>query len=278
MKRVLLLISIATTLLVACEGVIIGNDSIVDNTTSEPSLELTSSDTITVANGCVMGFINYELVNPQEGLAVYATSNVEWITANTDVLGKVSFKVEANELFYEREGIITISYHESSVDVTIIQPAATRPEEIHVVAPYVLGHYFGDYAKYNYNYYLVFSESDYDVNGSFYAKGYKYFVDIYSDQHPEDYSNIRVPNGVYIFNPDNDGRAGTFLQSYSVFKVFDVNGFQTEEKSYSEGVLTVTDDMLKLEVIFENEINITVVTFEGDHRLLDMRSMSGGIY
>ena len=174
MKRVLLLISIATMLLVACDGTITGDNN-VDNTTSEPSLKLTSSDNITVANGCVMGFINYELVNPQEGLAVYATSNVKWITVNTDVLGKVSFKVEANELFYEREGIITISYHESSVDVTIIQPAATRPEEIHVAAPYVLGHYFGDYAKYNYNYYLVFSESDYDVNDSFYAKGYKFF-------------------------------------------------------------------------------------------------------
>ena len=75
----------------------------------------------------------------------------------------------------------------------------------------MLGHYYGDYAGYNYNYYLVFSESDYAANYEFTNAGYKYFLDIYSEERPEDYNNIRVPNGVYTFNINNDGQAGTFL-------------------------------------------------------------------
>ena len=87
-----------------------------------------------------------------------------------------------------------------------------------------------------------------------------------------------VPNGVYTFNPDNDGKAGTFLESYSVYKEYDATGYQVDEKSYAEGTLTVTDDMIKLEVIFEGDTDLYVVTYEGDYTMIDKRSECGAIY
>ena len=309
MKKIILLFCALSTLLSSCElFVYIEGGNIIDTTSGTTdneddkenndniddkdnenddspndeekvaSLVLTSNDTIIVTCGSVMGFVNYELINPQEDLTVEAVSNVAWITTDTSEAGRVNFKVEENTQFYEREGIITITYNVTSVDVTIKQPGVEQPEEIYIESPYVLGHYYGDYAQYNYNYYLVFSESYYDSNNSFYAAGYKFFVDIYSDQRPEDYSNIRVPNGEYTFNPDNDGRAGTFLESFSVYKVFDSGGLQVDEKSILEGILTVTDEQLKLEVMFVNDPSLYIVTFDDNYRMLDMRNASGAIY
>ena len=87
-----------------------------------------------------------------------------------------------------------------------------------------------------------------------------------------------MPNGVYTFNPNNDGKAGTFLESYSLYKKYDISGAQVEERVYSEGTLTVTDDMIKLEVVFADETNLYVVTYNGDYTMMDKRSESGAIY
>ena len=174
---------------------------------------------------------------------------------------------------------MTIKYN-NYVAATIIfrQAAKIRPQEVKVEINYALGHYYGDYANINYNYYLVLSSSDYDASGSFYAEGKKFFLDIYAEDRPADYNNIRVPNGVYTFNPNNDGKAGTFLESYSVYKEYDKNGYQVDEKSFVEGTLTVTDDMIKLEVMFDNEADLYVVTYNGDYTMMDKRYESGAIY
>ena len=193
-------------------------------------------------------------------------------------MGKIGYKVDANPTYDPRSGIVTISYGTDEIAINFTQKGKQRPEEVKVEAAYALGHYFGDYANINYNYYLVLSSSDYDSNNSFYAAGTKFFLDIYAEDRPEDYSHIRVPNGVYTFNPNNDGKAGTFLESYSVYKEYDINGYQLDEKSYTEGTLTVTDEMIKLEVMFEGETNIYVVTYEGDYSMVDKRYESGAIY
>lgn len=271
MKKVLFLFGIIATLLTSCE---VSNDTVKNAT-----IKVTSKSEITVAGGNAQGIITYELLSPIEGATVEASANVTWINSfDFSQMGKIGYKVDANPTYDKREGVITISYNGYNTNITLTQSGKVRPEEVKSEAPYILGHYFGDYANINYNYYLVLSESDYDVNGSFYAAGYKYFLDIYSDQRPTDYSNIRVPNGVYTFNPDNDGREGTFLESFSVYKVYDERGIQIEEKSFVEGSLTVTDDMVKLEVIFADDVNLHVITYSGDYTMLDKRSESGAIY
>ena len=275
MKKFFALCGIVATLLVACEAV----DNKTNTPEETPSFTITSKTDISINAGSTMGFITYTINTPVEGATIEATADVEWIGSfDYSQMGKIGYKVEANTSYDAREGKVTVSYNGTSVVIALTQAGKVRPEEIAVNVDYALGHYFGDYANINYNYYLVLSSSDYDANGSFYAAGTKFFLDIYAEERPEDYSHIRVPNGVYTFNPNNDGKAGTFLESYSIYKEYDISGYQVDEKPYSEGTLTVTDDMIKLEVIFEGDTNIHVVTFEGDYSMIDKRSECGAIY
>ena len=275
MKKFFALCGIVATLLAACEP--------IENNGNEPtttaSITITSKTEVSIGAGSTMGIITYTIDTPVEGATVEASSNVEWIGSfDYSQMGKIGYKVEANASYDARQGVVTISYNGSNTEVTVNQSGKVRPQEVKIEAAYALGHYFGDYANTNYNYYLVLSSSDYDANGSFYDAGTKFFLDIYAEERPADYNNIRVPNGVYTFNPDNDGKAGTFLESYSVYKEYDATGYQVDEKSYAEGTLTVTDDMIKLEVIFEGDTDLYVVTYEGDYTMIDKRSESGAIY
>ena len=276
MKRLFLLFALCALAVSACETINSGGD---DNTTTL-ALTITSKTEISVGNGSAMGIITYTLDNPVVGASVEAESDKDWVNSfDYSQMGKIGYKVDANPTYEERIANINISYDGKVVTIlTLKQAGKKRPEEVNIEAPYLLGHYYGDYAGYNYNYYLVFSESDYDANGSFYAEGYKYFLDIYSEERPEDYNNIRVPNGVYTFNVNNDGQAGTFLESFSIYKEYDNSGMEIADRPYSEGVLTVTDDFVKLEIKFEDEENLYVVTYDGDYAMQDRRSDAGGIY
>ena len=270
-----MLFALCAIMVTACEPVKTGGE----NNTTTSAITITSKTEISVGSGSTMGIITYTIDNPVEGATVEATADVEWIGSfDFSQMGKIGYKVDANTTYDARVGKITISYNGHNALITFNQAGKMRPQEIALEAPYVLGHYYGDYANINYNYYLVLSSSNYDSNGSFYAAGWKFFIDIYSEERPADYNHIRVPNGVYTFNPNNDGKAGTFLESYSLYKEYDLNGYQVDEKAFSEGTLTVTDDMIKLEVIFDGETDMYVVTFEGDYSMVDKRSESGAIY
>ncbi len=268
------------SLLAACLMVFVACEPISSDDPTASSITITSKTDVSINSGSTMGMITYTINNPTTGYEVKATPNVEWINSfDYSQMGKITYKVDANPTFDPRSGVVTVSYGTDKIAVNFTQKGKDRPKEISVEVPYLLGHYFGDYANNgNYNYYLAFSESDYDAQGSFYAAGYKYFLDIYSTERPEDYNHIRVPNGVYTFNPNNDGMAGTFLESYSIYKEYDNSYIELGQKPYSEGVLTVEDDMIKLEVMFIDEPDIYVVTFNGDYSMMDKRSESGGIY
>ncbi len=271
MKKLFALCGIVATLLVACGPIEDGSEEI--------QFAVTSKTDVSIGSGNTMGIISYTIYNPVEGATVEASSSVEWIGSfDFSQMGKIGYKVEANPTYDERNGVITVTFNNYSVEVNIKQAGKVRPEEKKIEAPYLLGHYYGDYAGYNYNYYLVLSESDYDATGEFHNEGYKFFLDIYSEERPEDYNNIRVPNGVYTFNINNDGMAGTFLESFSIYKEYDSTGMEVAEHPYQEGVLTVTDDLIKLVVKFADEENLYVVTYSGDYTMLDRRSAAGGIY
>lgn len=271
MRKILAIFSVIATLLTACDT--------VDNNVVTPSFEITSKQDISVGSGNVQGIISYTLTNPVVGVSIEAEANVDWINSfDFSQMGKIGYKVDANPTYDQRSGVITVTYNDYSVELNLSQDGKPRPNEIAIEAPYLLGHYYGDYTGYNYNYYLVLSESDYDANGSFYRAGYKYFLDIYSEERPADYNNIRVPNGVYTFNPNNDGMAGTFLESFSIYKEYDNSGVEVNERTYQEGVLTVTDDLVKLEIKFNDSEDLYIVTFNGDYSMVDYRKEAGGIY
>ena len=282
MKKLFMLLSLCVFMAAACEDVtdVSGteNNDLPIPPASNYELFITSSQDLSVSNNSGMGTISYTIANPVEGLSVVATTDVEWIHSFTyNTPGKIGFTRDASNIYEERVGVITITYGDASDTVTVTQAGKARLNEVAVTAPYILGHYFGGYANDEFNYYLVLSESNYDAENSFYAAGWKYFLDIYADTPPTDYTHIRVPNGVYTFNPNNDGRAGTFLEAYSLYKEFGANKTQIAERQYASGVLTVTDDLVKLEVSFTDGTDMHVVTYSGDYTMLDCRDVSGGV-
>jgi hypothetical protein len=64
---------------------------------------------------------------------------------------------------------------------------------------------------------------------------------------------------------------------FSIYKEYDNSGFEIDEKAYEEAILTVTDDMVKLEVVFEDSNDKYTVTYSGDYTILDNRNAVGGI-
>ena len=88
-------------------------------------------------------------------------------------------------------------------------------------------------------------------------------------------SSFHALPSYYTFNPNNDGKAGTFLESYSLYKEYNASGSEINERQYASGTLTVTDDLVKLEVTFTDDTNIYIVTYSGNYTILDQRQWSG---
>ncbi|MBO7189808.1 MAG: BACON domain-containing protein [Alistipes sp.] len=271
MKKLLLLLSLCAFVATSC------SDSSDDNKPSAPTSKvILAKDSITVGSGNGMNAISYSIENPVNDLSVEATANVEWIHSFTYTDAKISFSTTANDLYEERVGIITVTYGESSANLTVTQTAKVAQNEIEETAPYLIGEYYGDYAGANYNYYVALSSSDYDASSPLYAPGWKYFLDIYASERPADYNNIRIPNGVYTLT-DNGGVANSLFGKFSIYKEYDNSGSEIDEKVYEEATLTVTDDLVKLEVVFEDSNDKYTVTYSGDYTILDKRNAAGGV-
>lgn len=266
MKKLFMLLALCAFIATACDS---SSDS-----SSAPTVINVIQENVTVEVSSAVNEISYLIENPIKDLSVEATANVEWIHSfDYSNSNKISFTTDTNPLFEERVGTITVTYGEVNDTVTVTQSCRQQNS---VVAPYLLGEYYGDYARANYNYYIVLSSSDYDANNPLYAAGWKYFLDIYADTAPIDYNNIRIPNGVYTLT-SNGGAANTLFDYYSIYQEYDNSGFKIYERTYAEATLTVTDDLVKLEIVFEDSLDTYVVTYSGDYTILDKRDMSGGL-
>lgn len=279
MKRLFMLFTLFAFVATACSESPETNQN--NNNNNQPSTPTTTitlgRDNISVGSGNGMSFISYDIENPVEGLTVEATADVDWIhTFDYSNSNKISFYFDATDLYEQRIGTITVTYGEVSDSVTVTQEAKQMPKEIEVTAPFLIGEYYGDYAGANYNYYVALSSSDYDANNPLYAPGWKYFLDIYASECPADYNNIRIPNGEYTFT-ENGGVANSLFGKFSIYKEYDNSGFEIDEKVYEEATLTVTDDLVKLEIVFEDSNDKYIVTYSGDYAILDKRNTAGGV-
>ncbi len=275
MKRLFMILTLFAFVATACSESPETNQN--NNQPSTPTTTITlGKDNISVGSGNGISSISYSIENPVEGLTVEATADVDWIHSFTYTDTKIGFSINATDLYEERTGVITVTYGEVSDSVTVTQEAKQMPKEIEVTAPFLIGEYYGDYAGSNYNYYIAFSSSDYDANNPLYAPGWKYFLDIYASDLPADYNNIRIPNGVYTLTADG-GVANSLFGKFSIYKEYDNSGFEIDERVFEEATLTVTDDMVKLEVVFEDSNDKYIVTYSGDYTILDKRSIAGGV-
>ena len=275
MKRLFMILTLFAFVATACSESPETNQN--NNQPSTPTTTITlGKDNISVGSGNGISSISYSINNPVEGLTVEATADVDWIHSFTYTDTKIGFSINATDLYEERTGVITVTYGEVSDSVTVTQEAKQMPKEIEVTAPFLIGEYYGDYAGANYNYYIAFSSSDYDANNPLYAPGWKYFLDIYASNLPADYNNIRIPNGVYTLTADG-GVANSLFGKFSIYKEYDNSGFEIDERVFEEATLTVTDDMVKLEVVFEDSNDKYIVTYSGDYTILDKRNVAGGV-
>ena len=90
-------------------------------TPKAPVFELVSEEVMEFSQEQELGSIEYKLENAVEGVELQATADVEWITITSAADGIVAFTVAANETEKMRGGIITLTYGEVSLDVTIEQ-------------------------------------------------------------------------------------------------------------------------------------------------------------
>ena len=270
MKKLFMLLALCAFIATSCD-----NSSDVETTKTTPEITV-PKDHLSMGSGNGMGSISYSITNPVEGLSVEANADVEWIHSFKHSNNKIDFSVSATDLYEERTGIITLTYGDANASVTITQAGKQKPNEVEVTAPFLIGEYYGDYAGANYNYYIALSSSDYDASNPLYAPGWKYFLDIYASERPADYDNISIPNGVYALT-DNGGVANSLFGKFSIYKEYDNSGFEIDEKTYEEATLTVTDDMVKLEVVFEDSNDKYTVTYSGNYTILDKRNAAGGV-
>ncbi len=86
-------------------------------------IEITSSSPMTVLSMGGYETIGYIINTQIDGAEVEARANVSWITDISVDYSTVSFTVATNDTDSERRAVVTLSYANEEIDVTIIQPA-----------------------------------------------------------------------------------------------------------------------------------------------------------
>lgn len=266
MRRLFLLALFLCSICVACEP--------VENNTIDKSsnLTITSSRSVNVGCGTVIGIIYYTIETLSEATTVSATADVDWVTSlDCSTYGTIVFYIARNDSAESRMATVTVTYEDESYNVVITQAGIT-PDTV-VEAPMVTGHYYGKIATPINNYYLCFTDKGLDSNNlTQNPDTYYYFVDLFLDAEPVD-ENFRVPDGTYTYDISS-GESGTFAY-FSWYQENDYQGVTSLRRTYTDGTLVVDGDRLTLTVTLEpydgRLSERHVVTYEGDYALVDMR-------
>lgn len=79
--------------------------------------------------------IKYQIENPVEGAEVSFSSEDEWLTANNDAESQsISITVAANTSIFEREGLFTLTYDKSFLEIKVKQAGETPTDAFSIVA------------------------------------------------------------------------------------------------------------------------------------------------
>lgn len=303
MKRIFTIFTIAMLALAACEPIdeggntngngnenTEGENNGNDNTGGEnggneddgtPKIKITSKVNTTIGPGSVVGRISYELINPVEGLTVEAKSNVEWLGEfDYKDMGKIGYKAQKNPSENPRNGVISVSYGESSVDISITQEGNPAPTDKVVEAPILTGHYYGN-VQGLYNFYLVFTDKGMSLyeprpNHNYFnvPNAWYYNIDLYLDKPAENKEGepIIVPNGTYGFDEVSQGWPNMFGHEFSWLQQNDAYGNSGSQTLFDDGELIVEDGKVTLKVTMtvEGIEEKHTVTYEGDYELVDM--------
>lgn len=254
MKKFLYLLALCAMTMVSCESLFADDEpqkKPVDEI-PDPEFNLTSEENVTISAKGGEFVIKYAIVNPDETLAVKVTPSVNWI-AESDALNaapdQICLVVEANQSVEPRSAEVELSYGSLKAKVLVNQDA---DEEL---LQYLSGIYHGnsDFCDYNYRIALSSAESALDIvtGAECVVEGNQYlFLDLYSSE-PSAQRNVKfsVPKGVYKFDAENSGEAGTLGAEYSYMcnatadsqKVYFKSGSVTVEKNHISVALVGVD-------------------------------------
>ncbi|MEE0863714.1 MAG: BACON domain-containing protein [Alistipes sp.] len=255
MKKFLLFAVAALVAMVACES----------KTPDTP--EVSGKMTVTSAKKLDFGYvggageITFTIEGGKPGDVPTAVSSQPWVNS-INVSDKVTFSVDANDVEESRMAMITLSYNEDEVQVTIVQAAAVKADVEHV-AKTLNGEYYGTTYSPGHNYFIVLSENGTTGFSDMYVDIY-YRLDLYSDVALTG-GTITIPHGTYTFDPFSMGQAGTFGNQYSVRLQPMSDGNLTEEH-FVDGTVTVTENHIDALLTLENGM-VHHVTYDGSLEL-----------
>lgn len=274
MKRIFLFLTAITALtFAACEG-----ETSSDN---EFAFVLKSDNVLEVASSSGAGLILYSLDNPTPTGELVATADVDWITSfDYSEMGSVKFRILENQQGSPRTATITLSYETIAYNISVTQAASDNPADKTIVAPMVVGQYFGTITPGYINYYIAFSDKGMASNevaaGINYwgvPDAYYYILDIFCDlDHTPTNEGFNIPDGTYPLGMGGTYNTINFNTSWLQYN--DAAGHASSENQidYQSATLTVEGNKLTFEaVMFTNErVETHTVTYEGEYSLLDM--------
>lgn len=262
MKKLFSLFALCAVALVACNP----ED---EPFTPDPEFKLTSEANVLFDADGGDGKITFTLHYAAEGQGVTAEADVDWIT-NVAVSDKVvNYIVKANDSEDVREGKITLKHDIYTLNVNVKQQGKAGNEpgpgpepgdkyDVEYIANYINGGYYGGEAG-SYNYFFSMSKNGQPGDGYVNYDSDYYFFDAYSDIAVGTGSLV-LAQGVYEFDANNTGAAGTFGAEYSYYISIDAQGNQ-DMKAITGGTLTVTNDKIEAVITLEdNTVHHVVYT------------------
>lgn len=266
MNKILSVVAAVALLFTACESANEGSGA------GDKQIKLISNEVVKVGSNDSIAFLEYEILDMVAGAEVKAYTNVDWIGSfDYKQQGKIIFWVDKNPDDEPREGVITITYDKSQLEVKVIQQLNENPTNKDIQVKLLQGKYYGN-VQGLYNYYLVFSDLGMDSNNLFSTPNARYYIaDLYLEVEPSDMNNITVPVGVYSYDSNNQPIGGSFKQQFSWYQVNDESGAVASQTRYEDGMLTIEDGKVTFKVTLEiDDIEEThTVIYEGDYSLLD---------
>ena len=240
-------------------------------TPPQPALTLLSADVVAVAAEGEVVTINYLLEHPDDHTLMVQTP--QWASTLSSDDGRIQVSVAANEEDTSRDGLVEVSYADSSFSVRLEQAAAVREPDngdVTFVAYDLSGYYYGEYyVEGQGNYFIVLSDKGFDEQGVSRPNATFYRFDAYAPLYEGDIVGERVPVPAATYTLDKANTYGdyTFATEYSGYWTTDADGNKSNIVEFDSGTLVVGADGITADLVVAGRRH--TITFEGEPSLID---------
>lgn len=177
----------------------------------------------------------------------------------------ISYVNAQNEMWIYKSNGSVVKYNTSEIDSVKFMPAQEPDENvINIEANQLVGTYYGEQLVGGLgHYWIILSDNGFSDNGL--VPNSEFFRIDLLGPIAEDENNIRIPDGQYIFDPNNNFSGYTIINIGNSDYVYVDNAGESWSTIYSDAKLEVKDLSINLTAIVEDkEYN---VTFEGDYTI-----------